>query len=229
MRVGKLPFAEIADDHLPSRRKDLLGNLAARVEPGAGERDTSLHPRQLHFELAALAGEHHEPALGTRHFDGRIHHQGEDFIQHAAASQPTQRVEQRRDLSESADDSRRAATGRRVGARVVDQEYELGPGRPADLNLVAVHETPLGHGGTIDVRAAPRPAVANQVIAVASQDFGVITGHVGPRQLEVVHRAAPYREGRLVEDNDPPALGVIDFKACVLNLGHGCADYNERL
>jgi len=92
-----------------------------------------------------------------------------------------------------------------------------------------VHAPPLAHGGTIDVRAAPRPAVANQVIAVASQDFRVIAGYVGARQLEVVDRTTSDREGRLIEDNDPPSLGVVDFKACVLNLGHGCADYNERL
>ena len=62
---------------------------------------------------------------------------------------------------------------------------------------------------------AARAAVTNQVIAVAAKDFGVIAGHVRARQLEVVRRAAPDREGGLVENDNPPALGVIDLKARV--------------
>ena len=57
----------------------------------------------------------------------------------------------------------------------------------------------------------------------------MITGHVGARQLEVIDRTTSDREARLIEDNGPPPLGIIDFKARGLNLGHGCADYNERL
>ena len=49
----------------------------------------------------------------------------------------------------------------------------------------------------------------------------MITGHVGARQLEVVDRTTAYRETCLIEDNDAPALGIVDFEACVSNVGHG--------
>ncbi len=155
---------------------------------------------------------HDEPALGARDVNRRIHHEGEDLVQHAAAAQAAERLEQRGNLAKSADKARR--TGARSGIRqlVVHQEEQLCAGRPSDLNPVAVRQTLFGDLRSVDVGAAARPAVADQVLSVSPQDLGVIAGDVGAGQLQVVDGSPPYGEGRLVEDDDPASLHVGDFE-----------------
>ncbi len=212
VRIGEIPFRQVRDHQLPARGEDLLGNLAARVEADAAERHVSAHARELRLELAALVGQHDEATLGAGQVDGRVHHEREHFVEHTAAAQAAQRLEQRRNLAEPADDARRAAPGARVRRLVVEQEQQLGAGRPANLDPVAVRQPLLGDLRAVHVGAAARPAIADQVLAVAPQDLGVVPGDVGAGQLQVVRRPPSDGERRLVERNDPPTLRVGDFE-----------------
>jgi hypothetical protein len=53
-----------------------------------------------------------------------------------------------------------------------------------------------------------------------TKDFRVISRDVGSGQLQIVGRASPDGERRLVEGDNAPSLGVIDFEACVRDYGH---------
>ena len=108
------------------------------------------------------------------------------------------------------------------------QEHELRARGPPDLNLVAVRQPLFGHLRAVDVRSAARCAVANEVLAVIAQDFGVLARDVVARQPKVVRPPASDRERRLVEHHDPAALRIGDFDPRVCH-GYWFCVSNPRL
>ena len=143
----------------------LVSNRVAR------ERHATPHPRQLQLELAALAGQHHKAAFGARHVNRRVHHEREHLVENAVAAQAAQRVEQRGNLPEPADDPEAPALRAGIAGPVVDQEHELRARGATDLDLVAVREMALRHLRAVDVRPAARAAVAHQVAVRRPAEF----------------------------------------------------------
>lgn len=100
------------------------------------------------------------------------------------------------------------------------QEHQHRLRGAAHLNLVAVDEPSLSYRCPVDVSAATRAAIAKQILVLVTKDFRVISRDVSSGQLQIVGRAAPDGERRLVEGDNAPTLSVIDFEACIREYGH---------
>ena len=81
--------------------------------------------------------QHDEAALGAGHLDRRIQHERQHVVEHAAAAERAQAVEQRGNLAQVAD---RASSSPcpRAGAGVGEQEHEFGAAAAAEPDAVAV-------------------------------------------------------------------------------------------
>ena len=87
VRVGEIAVQQVRHDTNLAGGEDLFGNLAARVEALARQRDLAARARQLHLELGALVRQHDEPALGAGDLDGGVEHERQHFVEHAARAQ----------------------------------------------------------------------------------------------------------------------------------------------
>ena len=136
--VGQLAVEQVGEDLRLARAEHFFGDLAAGREAGARQRLLPAAARELELEVVLEVGEHDEPALGAGDLDRRIQHQREHVVQHAAAAQRAQAVEERRDLAQVADGGRRRLVLGRAG--VGEQEDQLGAAGAPEADAVAVHQ-----------------------------------------------------------------------------------------
>jgi len=78
----------------------------------------------------------------------------------------------------------------------------------------------LGDLDAVDERPAERPAVANEILAVAAQNLGVVPRDVGAGELEIAGPTPADGERRLVENHDSPALAVGDLEPRICHGRH---------
>ena len=118
--------------------------------------------RQLELELAVGGRQHDEAALGAGDLDRRIQHQRQHVVEHAAAAERAQAVEQRRDLAQVADRGRgRLVLGRpRVSA---SRNTSSAPPAAPEPDAVAVRRAAArGDRLAVDVGAVAGLLVADQ-------------------------------------------------------------------
>ena len=87
--------------------KTSSGILRLVSKPLPGQRHAARAAGDLELQLVVGVGEHDEPALRAGDLDGRVHHEREHFVEHAARAERAQAFEQRRHLAEVADGGRR--------------------------------------------------------------------------------------------------------------------------
>ena len=75
---------QVGDDLRLAEPEHFLRNLAADRERAVGQRLLGLPRASLNSSCAVRAGQHDERALGAGNLDGRVEHQGQHFLQHAA-------------------------------------------------------------------------------------------------------------------------------------------------
>jgi hypothetical protein len=85
-------------------------------------------------------GQHDEAPLRAGHLDRRVEHERQHVVEHAAAAERTQPVEQRGDLAQIADRGGRGLVLRRRG--VGEQEDQLGAARAPEADAIAVGQRP---------------------------------------------------------------------------------------
>ncbi len=213
VRVGEIPVQQVRHDTNIAAGKDLLGNLAAHVEPAAREGDFAASTRQLHLELGAIVRQHDEAALGAGHLDGGVEHERQHLVEHAARAERTKALEQAGQLADVADGGRLMAVGDPRRGHIFDQKHDVGAGGASELNPIAMLERALGDLLAVDERAIARSAIFEHVGAVALGDFGVVARDVAASQAQVVLIAAADRNGWLVDRHDAAAESVVDFEA----------------
>ena len=165
--AGQIAFHQVADDAALAGPEDLARNLGAGGERCAGQRRASPPARDLELELPFGIGEHHEPALGLRDLERRIHHQRQHLVQHAARSERAQAVENRGHLTQVGDVGRGVEESGRLGA--VGGEDQLDRVGAAEADAIAVLERPLGDLLAVDEGAVARAAIAQHVAAVVAE------------------------------------------------------------
>src|SRR6476620_10381680 len=80
---------------------------------------------------------------------------------------------------------------------------------PADIDLVAVAQEMLCHGGAVDERAIGAAEVFEERVVENRDDCRMLTAHRGVREADVVVRAAAYRDALAVElDLEHRAVGL---------------------
>ena len=163
-------------------------------------------------------GQHDEAALGARDLDGRIEHQGQHLVQHAAGTQCPQPLEQRGELAQIADRGDRRPLPR--GGCVADHEDDVGAGGAPELEPVATHQLVLGDLRLVDEGAVTRAPVPQQEPAGLAHDLGVVARHVTAGQADVVLGPAANGQLRLVERDHPPPKAVVQFEPCVSHMGN---------
>ncbi len=143
-----------------------------------------------------------------------------------ADPRPRKPIEQRRDRPEI--DDARHMTRSRIG-RVVGEEDQLGAAAPAQPDLVAVPQRPLGHLLVVDERAAARPSILQDEAAIVlPDDLGVLARNVDADRAQIALAPAADAEDRLVDDDDPRTERVVDLQARrfdVVCFGHGHAGF----
>jgi hypothetical protein len=216
VHVGEIAVQQVG--HQPRRPspEDFFRDLPAGREAPARERAVAAAARHLELELRGLEREHDEAALGPAHLDCRVQHQREHVVEHAPRPQRSQALEEGRDLTEVADGRGRRPVDRRL--RIGEQEDHLGAARPAEADLVAVHQDAFGDLLTVDVGAvAGIPVLQLEAVAV-DRDFRMIARDFAAGQAQVVGFAAADFERALRNGNDAPSQGIGHFKTGV---GHG--------
>ena len=141
--LGQVVVEQVGHDLQLAGREHLFGDLAAGVEAVARQGDAAARPRQLQLELPVVAGQHDEAALGAGDVDGRVEHQRQHLVEHAARAERAQPFEQRRHLADVADRRAGRRRARRLPARI-GQEHHLGAAAAAELDPVAVRQPMLG-------------------------------------------------------------------------------------
>ncbi len=100
-----------------------------------------------------------------------------------------------------------------VVGRVVREENQLGTAAAAEANPVAMPQRPLGDLLVVDERAASRPAILqHEPPVVQAHDFGMLARHIGADSAQIALALAADAEHRLVDDDDPPAEGIVDLE-----------------
>ena len=94
--VGQLAVEEVGDQPRVARLEDLFRNLAAGLEGAALQLLLAAAAAHLELEGAVVAGEHDEAALGAADVDGRVEHQRQHVVEHAAGAERPQPLEQAR-------------------------------------------------------------------------------------------------------------------------------------
>ena len=107
--VGELAVEEVGDQPGVAGVEDLFRNLAAGLEGAALELLLAAAAAHLELERAVVAGQHDEAALGAADVDGRIEHEREHVVEHAAGAERAQAFEQTRDVAQVADRAGRRA------------------------------------------------------------------------------------------------------------------------
>ena len=110
--IGQIPIEQVLDDLLLTGREHHLRDLAAGLERPSAESHLAAGSHQLQFELLLGIGQHDEAALGARHLDRRVEHQGQHFFEHLARPQRTQPLEQRRHVPQFGGGRRRHVLAR---------------------------------------------------------------------------------------------------------------------
>ena len=110
--------------------------LVAKLPPGSELRPRAA--RHLELELVGRRRQHDEAALGAADLDGRIEHERQHVVEHAAGAERAEALEERRNLTQVADGGRRGLVDRR-GA-VGEQEHHLGAAASPEPDAVAVHQ-----------------------------------------------------------------------------------------
>ena len=133
---------QVLDDRLLAGREDLLGNLAARLERPARQRDLAARPRQLELERAAPASAsmmkpRSAPVTSMR----RVEHERQHLVEHAARPERAQPFEQRAIWRRS---PAAAAGDRGSPGRSSFEETTSAAPIAAELDAVAVLEHALG-------------------------------------------------------------------------------------
>ena len=165
VHVGEVAVEQVGDDPRLAGAEHLLGNLAARRESAARERDAAAAARQLELELVAvLAASMMKPRSAPLTSMRRIEHQRQHVVEHAAGAERAQALEERRDLPQVADRRRGRSLRRPVPSAM--QEDHLGAAAAAEPDAIAVDERAFGHLLAVDVGAVPRRLVAQDVTAV---------------------------------------------------------------
>ena len=186
--------------------------LVAKLVPGSV---CCRRPRaSLNSSSLLGVGQHDEAALGAGDLDRRIEHQRQHVVEHAAAAERAQAVEQRRDLAQVADRGGRRLVLRRAG--VGEQEDELGAAGAPEADAIAVRQRPVaGDRLVVDEGAVAGLLVADDEAAAGRDDLGVVARDFAAREAQVVGLAPADAERFLGDRHDPPAERVGDFQACV--------------
>ena len=115
VHVGEIAVEQVGDD-LRSRRSRTLPpgilRLVLKPLPGSVMRPLA-RASFISRHVVWTAGQHDEAALGAGDVDGRVEHQGQHFVEHAARAERAQAFEQRRELAQVVD----GAGVRSIGVR----------------------------------------------------------------------------------------------------------------
>ena len=102
---------QVFDNPLRAGREHALGNLAARLERAARQRDAPLRATQLELQDAFVVGEHDEAALGAGDVNRRVEHEREHLVEHPSGPERAQPFEQARHVAQLA----RGESARSIG------------------------------------------------------------------------------------------------------------------
>ena len=221
--VGQLAVEEVGDQPRVAGLEDLFGNLAAGLEGAALERLLAAAAAHLELERAVVAGEHDEAALGAADVDGRVEHQREHVVEHAAGAERPQAFEQARDVAQVADragrrsrDHRDVERRRRRPGGYAEPTWNTSsapPVRPSRIDVAGLEQPLGGHRVAVDEGAEARVLVAQQVARALHHDLGVIARHLAAAELQVVGVAAADGERHRRHVDRAPAGAVDDVEA----------------
>ena len=191
----------------------------------AGQRHLAARPRELELELlGGRVGEHDEAALRAGHFDRRVEHEREHFVEHAARPERAEPFEEPRHVRQQFRGGRDGApvsvsSGRQL--LTIDEKGDLVVVGLPEADAIAVDEQDLRDALAPDKRTELRPAVLDPGGALLGDDLGVHARNAATGDANIGLRAAADRQERLVDGDDPPADLVPDEETRSDVLGHG--------
>ena len=208
VQLRQIAVEQILDDRLLAGGEHGFGNLAARLERAARQRDLAARARELELELpcglASMMKPRSAPVTSMAESSTSVSTSSSTRPDPSARS-PSEQAGHVPDLAGCRD--RAALLRRRFVAEEEDDFRVVGL---AQADAIAMHERVLGGPLAVDERAEARLAVAQAAHAVLGDDFGVQAGHARALHADVGLAAAAERQRRLVDRDHPLTEGVGD-------------------
>jgi hypothetical protein len=166
--VRIVSFDQILDNAWLSGGEDLFRDSLTRFERLTGQGQASSGTSDREFKLAFGRCEHDETPIGAGYFNRCIKYKDQDILQHMRGAERAETFEERGGVSHDPDHRLSVGTFFRPS-----QEEQFNGGAPPKADAVALRQDVLALGFAVHERPVARPAIAQNVVATLSGNFGV--------------------------------------------------------